>query len=104
MELLFGAAAAGGGGLFSYNRENYMFDKAWTWPQKGSLRLVPCTGAAYQERLPSPEDASGAVQAIPPLFNVENGHSRSLLVRSSCTEPMTVMQGYWDGRRLQQAE
>ncbi|CAE7264154.1 unnamed protein product [Symbiodinium necroappetens] len=27
MELLFGAAAAGGGGLFSYNRENYMFDK-----------------------------------------------------------------------------
>ena len=30
MELLAGAAAAawGGGELFSYNRENYMFDKA----------------------------------------------------------------------------
>ena len=31
MELLFGAAAAGGGGLFSYNRENYMFDKEGVW-------------------------------------------------------------------------
>ena len=84
MELLFGAAAAGGGGLFSYNRENYMFDKAWTCRHRGHLRLLPCTGAAYQKGLPSPEDAGGAVQAVPPLFNVG--------IRSFCIEPITIMQ------------